>query len=96
MTPNQHVWGSSQVPAQSSKINHKSLKSRSGAGKRKEKLIELERERFANNLALMARASNLCVWCLKIGRIPRSVDTPGRGGLEGKIRDFLGSTMEMR
>ncbi|KAL9125912.1 MAG: hypothetical protein Q9217_004947 [Psora testacea] len=41
------------------KIKHKSLRSRPGAGKKKEKLVALERERFARNIALMAtRAIN--------------------------------------
>lgn len=32
----------------------KSLKSRPGAGKRREKVVQMERERFAKNLAVMA------------------------------------------
>ncbi len=36
------------------KIRHKSMKSRPGATKRKEKLEKLERERFGKNMAQMA------------------------------------------
>ncbi|KAL9100795.1 MAG: hypothetical protein Q9163_003875 [Psora crenata] len=43
--------------ASGAKIKHTSLKSRPGAGKRKEKLMALERERFAKNMALMAAGS---------------------------------------
>lgn len=47
--------GEGTVPSrQNVKMPHKSLKSRPGAGKKKEKLLQLERERFAKNLALMA------------------------------------------
>lgn len=37
-------------------MKHKSLKSRPGAGKKREKLLAAERERFARNLGLMAGA----------------------------------------
>lgn len=40
------------------KIKHKSLKSRPGALKRKEKLERMERERFEKNLALMTAGSS--------------------------------------
>ena len=36
------------------KVRHKSLKSRPGAGKKREKVLAAERERFARNLGLMA------------------------------------------
>lgn len=36
-------------------MTHKSLKSQRGAGKKKEKIVAMERERFARNLAEMAR-----------------------------------------
>ena len=39
------------------KIKHKSLKSRPKAGKRREKVVALERERFAKNMALMSAGS---------------------------------------
>ena len=39
------------------KIKHKSLKSRPGAGKRKEKLVAMEMERFKKNMALMSAGS---------------------------------------
>lgn len=39
------------------KIRHKSLKSRPGATKRKEKLEKMERERFGRNLAQLTAGS---------------------------------------
>lgn len=36
-------------------MQHKSLKSQRGAGKKKEKIVAMERERFARNLAEMAQ-----------------------------------------
>ena len=39
------------------KIKHKSLRSRPGAGKRKEKLVAMEMERFGKNMALMSAGS---------------------------------------
>ena len=83
------------------KITHKSLKSRPGAGKRKEKLVGMEMERFGRNLAELAA-----------GR-PKVVDgdQPGVVGAEGQeggavgvgsrerwaaIRGFIAQTMEKR
>lgn len=39
-------------------MQHKSLKSQRGAGKKKEKIVAMERERFARNLAEMARGGD--------------------------------------
>ena len=39
------------------KTKHKSLKSRPGARKKKEKLVAMEMERFGKNMALMAAGS---------------------------------------
>lgn len=39
------------------KIKHKSLKSRPGAGKKKERLVAREMERFAKNIAIMGAGS---------------------------------------
>jgi len=39
------------------KIKHKSLKSQPGANKKKEKLVAMEMERFAKNMALMSAGS---------------------------------------
>lgn len=52
-------------------MQHKSLKSQRGAGKKKEKIVAMERERFARNLAEMARGGD------------GKMDVEGNGG-EGK------------
>ena len=49
--------GEGLIEERGTKIRHKSLKSRPGAGKRKEKLVALERERFARNMAVMAQGT---------------------------------------
>ena len=83
------------------KIKHKSLKSRPGARKRKEKLVGMEMERFGKNLAeLTAGRTNV------VGG-----DQPGLMGFEGSegsavgsgskerwaaIRGFIAQTMERR
>ena len=51
------VEGTSQTARLSPKKRSGSLQSRPGAGKRKEKLLRAERERFAKNLALMVAGS---------------------------------------
>lgn len=79
------------------KIKHKSLKSRPGAGRRKEKLVADERERFAKNLALMAAGSGT----VSAGATP-DVDMAGDRKEKGSadrwaaIRGFISQTMETR
>lgn len=78
-------------------MQHKSLKSQRGAGKKKEKIVAMERERFARNLAEMARGGD------------GKMDVEGNGGeweREGKkvesgsaerwaaIRGFIRERME--
>ena len=86
------------------KIKHKSLKSRPGAGKRKEKLVAAEMERFGRNMASMCAGSG------KVeggGGYEASV-VVAEGGQEGRdregsskerwaaIRRFIAQTMERR
>ena len=83
------------------KIKHKSLKSRPGAGKRKEKLVGMEMERFGKNLAeLTAGRTNVVD-----GDQPGVMGTESReGGAGGSgirerwaaIRGFIAQTMERR
>ena len=94
----------------SGKVKHKSLKSRPGAMKRKEKLMTAERERFAKNLALMAAGSNEAVKVVDTskpqeGKYSSTDGAPPSipGGAEAlsasrakwaAIRDHIGRTME--
>ena len=63
------------------KIKHKSLKSRPGAGKRKEKLVDMEMERFGRNLAELAAGRANVV----------DGDQPGVVGSENQERGVVGS-----
>lgn len=85
------------------KIKHKSLKSRPGAGKRKERLVAMEMERFASNMAVMAKGGSRGT----AGNIEgMNGDVDGGGGGDGDgvgsaarwaaIRGFIGQTMERR
>ena len=83
------------------KIKHKSLKSRPGAGRRKEKLVGMEMERFGRNLAELAAGRASVVEGEQTGVV-------GSEGQEGKavgvasrekwaaIRGFITQTMERR
>ena len=83
------------------KIKHKSLKSRPGARKRKEKVVGMEMERFGKNLAELAAGRTNVV----------DGDQPGVVGIESQegaavgsgsrerwaaIRGFIAQTMERR
>ena len=69
-------------------IRHKSVKTRPGAMKRKEKLEKSERERFAKNLAEMSRQSPAA---------PVHGTSTNDGSTSGRwqaLRSFISSTME--
>lgn len=73
------------------KIKHRSLKSRPGAMKKKEKLIGMEKDRFNKNMAQMAAA----------GASDRSYggdasDVPHTGTKWAALRNFIQQTMEQR
>ncbi len=83
------------------KIKHKSLKSRPGAGKRKEKLVGMEMERFGKNLAELAAGRTNVV----DGDQPGVVGTESQEGSAAEsasrerwaaIRGFITQTMERR
>lgn len=83
------------------KIKHKSLKSRPGAGKKKEKLVAMEMERFGKNMARMAARSG-------VSNTAQGEDQEGGvgdGAVVAKgssaerwaaIRGFISQTMERR
>lgn len=86
---------SSNIKNNGMKIKHKSLKSRPGAGRKKEKLVAMERERFARNLAEMAASRSASA--------DGGMIVGGEGGKEGgskerwaAIRGFIEQTMERR
>ena len=83
------------------KIKHKSLKSRPGAGKRKEKLVGMEMERFGRNLAeLTAGRTNVVDGDQQgvMGTESREAGAVGSGSRERwvAIRGFIAQTMERR
>ncbi len=93
--------------AQEGKIKHKSLRSRPGANKKKEKLVAMEMERFAKNMALMSAAptssKNTGIGASS-GQEIGGVEGDGRmegvkGGTADRwaaIRGFISQTMERR
>lgn len=80
------------------KIKHKSLKSRPGALKRKEKLERMERERFEKNLALMSMGASQgpqgkSQEDTDMGNAPPAAPTANRWSA---LRNFIESTMEKK
>lgn len=67
---------------QGDKITHKTLPSRPGAGRKKEKLVAMERERFARNLAEMSGAASASVSTVAYG-VAMADDGGGGGGAGG-------------
>ena len=93
------------VDEESGKIKHKSLKSRPGAGKKKEKLVAAEMERFAKNMALMSAGPTKTLTAkggdndvqTKPGlKEAEKVDGPTNGTANrwAAIRGFISQTME--
>ena len=82
------------------KIKHKSLKSRPGAGKKKERLVAMERERFAKNLAEMSAGSASRDVAADGGMAVDGKEGEGtKGGSQDRwaaIRGFISQTMERR
>lgn len=70
------------------KIRHKSLKSRPGAMKRREKLEKLERERFSKNMAQLAAGS-----ATNAGEEAQKVATANRWAA---LRGFISQTLEQK
>ena len=88
------------------KIKHKSLKSRPGARKKKEKLVAMEMERFGKNMALMAAGSG-STGAYRDEDMGGEMATGGKGRIEERvagssaerwaaIRGFVSQTMERR
>ena len=79
------------------KIRHRSLKSRPGATKRKEKLERMERERFGRNLAQLtagAGKENANMEVAKAGELkPETSSTSSRWAA---LRGFISQTMEQK
>ena len=76
------------------KIRHRSMKSRPGAMKRKEALLNVERERFNKNMAQMA---SLDVDRAEVKKTEATAES--NGGSSGRwqaLREFIQQTMEQR
>lgn len=83
------------------KIKHKSLKSRPGAGKRKDKLVGMEMERFGRNLAELTAGRNKVAdgdEQVVMGTENPEGSTAGSASRErwAAIRGFIAQTMEKR
>jgi len=75
------------------KIRHKSLKSRPGAMKRKDKLERMEKERFGKNMAQMAVLP--AVSHSLDSNIPKATQ-PTTSDRWAALRNFIGQTMEQK
>jgi len=93
--------------AQEGKIKHKSLRSRPGANKKKEKIVAMEMERFAKNMALMSAAPTSSKNTgIGASNGQEMVGVEGDGKMEAMkrgtadrwaaIRGFISQTMERR
>lgn len=83
-------------------MKHKGLRSRPGAGKKKEALVAMERERFARNLAEMCAGEPSASRNGVAGGEGGGVAVGGVGAERGSadrwaaIRGFISQTMERR
>ena len=75
-------------------IRHKSLKSRPGAMKRKEKLAHLEKDRFNKNMALMMAPNNTGKYDQSIESLVGEKDA--NRDRWASLRGFIQQTMEPR
>jgi len=86
------------------KIKHDSLRSRPGAGKKKERLVAMERERLGKNMALMSTGATALENRREAGKEEEmgggnsGAAARERGSAErwAAIRGFISQTMERR
>lgn len=87
------------------KIKHKSLKSKKGAGRKKEKVVKMEMERFGLNMARMCKGGGeRADGRMDVGSEGAvKGDREMKGGVEGSskerwaaIRGFISQTMERK
>ena len=95
----QDIGDLGQGGSESGKIRQKSMKSRPGATKRREKLEKMERERFGKNMAQLAARSaqentNSATSSMQVeGAPPQSSSTSSRWAA---LRGFITQTMEQK
>ena len=85
------------VESGDAKIRHRSLKSRPGAMKRKEKLETMEKERFGKNMAQMVARTATASTTIVEGS--EAVAANGRGASSNRwaaLRGFIQQTMERK
>lgn len=81
--PDLDMDGETQVVTGDAKIKHKSVRTRPGAQKRREKLEKMERERFGKNMAQLTTA------------VPAAAPAPTASRWEA-LRGFISQTMEQK
>jgi hypothetical protein len=82
--------GAEGVEIDGAKIRHKSMKSRPGALKRREKLERMERERFSKNMAQMAAGS------VAAPTVGDGTPQSGTASRWAALRGFISQTMEVK
>lgn len=90
--PDLDMDGQSQVETGDAKIKHKSVTTRPGAQKRREKLEKMERERFGKNMAQLTTAVPAAAPTAEAGA---PAPTPTASRWEA-LRGFISQTMEQK
>ncbi len=90
--PDISAGGEQQVETGNAKIKHRSMKTRPGATKRREKLEKMERERFGKNMAQLT-SSVSAAEPVAVGSSPASVSTASKWAA---LREFISQTMEQK
>ena len=84
--------GETQVETGDAKIKHKSVRTRPGAQKRREKLEKIERERFGKNMAQLTTAVPAAAPAAEAGA---AAPAPTASRWEA-LRGFISQTMEQK
>ena len=94
--PDLDEGGEKEVEMQGAKIRHRSMKSRPGATKRREKLEKIERERFGKNLAQL---TNSVAAAPPAQAAAEGAPAPAAAGTASRwaaLRGFITQTMEQK
>jgi hypothetical protein len=96
--------GQGEAKLEDGKVRHKSLKSRPGAMKRKEKLEKMERERFGKNMAQLTALQAQAQQGAAVGPVDQQMKDgdaktaapTATSSRWAALRGFIGQTMEQK
>lgn len=78
------------------KIKHRSLKSRPGATKRREKLEKMERERFGKNMAQLSASTEAAPAVVGLEGQPHAAAAAATSNKWAALRGFISQTLEQK